>query len=223
MCGVVGARLDNPSKDDIETLKKVLIETEIRGKHASGIAWFDGEKLNCEKEGKSISEFLKTFDINKIIFDNKVRMIGHIRYSTSDIHYHQPIGDGTSYIVHNGVVSQADPSTWEDRYGISCSTKNDSELLYHTIKNNEDYLEKFEGVSASYIYIDDKGELKNGRNSLRPQWVGFLQSGIIIASTKNILLRAGITNMGMVSPKDDIELINRSMSEPYTRIQNVFQ
>lgn len=223
MCGVVGAVLDNPSDEDIETLKRVLLETEIRGKHASGIAWFDGNGLKSVVLPITISKFLENFDLHGLLFDNKIRMIGHIRYSTSDIEYNQPIGDGTSFIAHNGVVSQADPSTWEETYGYKCETRNDSELLWNAIKNHEEYMHKFPGVSASYVFIDDKGEISHGRNSLRPQWIGFVDSGYIIGSTRNILIRAGITKVHKVVPDDGDELIHRNMDESYKRIQNILQ
>lgn len=222
MCGIVAAYLDDVTDANIETIKRVLLETEIRGKHASGISWYDGEKLNCIKKSIPISELLKTFDLNSIVFNRSIRMIAHIRYSTSDIEYNQPIGDGTSYIVHNGVISQADPSLWEQLYKYKCETRNDSELLYNEIKNNGDYLYKYKGCSASYAFIDSTGNIKHGRNSLRPQWKSILPNGYIISSTKNILLRAGLSNFTKIIPDDSKELIKRSMDESYTRIQNIF-
>lgn len=222
MCGIVAAHLDNVTNENIETIKKVLLETEIRGKHASGISWYDGKKLNYIKKPIPISELLQTFDLNDIVYDNTIRMISHIRYSTSDIEYNQPIGDGTSYIVHNGVISQADSSLWQQLYGYVCETNNDSELLYNEIKNNGDYLNKFKGCSASYAFIDSMGNIKYGRNSLRPQWKSDLPNGYIISSTKNILLRAGLTNFTQIAPDDGKEFITRSMDESYTRIQNIF-
>lgn len=221
MCGVVGAVLNNVTEENIETLKKVLLETEIRGKHASGIAWYDGTKVNVSKMPIPISEFLQNFNIDSIIYNNCVKMIGHIRYSTSDILYNQPIGNNEAFIAHNGVISQANPESWEKSYGYNCSTRNDSELLFNAINNNENYLLKFPGCSASYCYINSKGDFIHGRNSLRPQWKAILPNGFIIASTKNILLRAGLTNIEKVKPDDNQEMITRSMDELYTRVQTV--
>jgi glutamine phosphoribosylpyrophosphate amidotransferase len=222
MCGVVGVHLDNVTPDTLETIKKVLIETQIRGKHASGIAWYDGDKINIYKKPLPISELLKEFDLNQIVHDNSIRMIGHIRYSTSDIEYNQPIGDDKSCLVHNGVISQSAPETWKDKYGYECNTKNDSELLYNAFKHGDNYLEKFEGCSASYLYMNEHGGIMYGRNSLRPQWRQFINNdGVIVASTKNILIRAGLTNAEQIKPDDDTELITRSMNESYSRIQNI--
>jgi glutamine phosphoribosylpyrophosphate amidotransferase len=221
MCGIVGVEFDSVKEGDIDIIKQVFLETEIRGKHASGIAWFDGTKLNCITRPKTISKLLKEFDLKQTIYNNKIRLIGHIRYSTSDIKYNQPIGDGNSYIVHNGVICQQDPSNWSELYGYYCETKNDSELLFHCIKNDENYLDKFSGCSVSALYLDEHG-IKNFRNSLRPQWVGYVEDrGKIIASTKNILLRSGIYDVHKVTSDDSKELINRDMDELYKRIQTV--
>ena len=221
MCGVVGVSLNNPTKEDIITIKRVFLETEIRGKHASGIAWVDKYIVKCIKEPVPISELLSSFDLNETISDNKIQLIGHIRYSTSDVEYNQPIGTDNSYIVHNGVITQEDASKWESHFGFKCATKNDSELLYHCIKNGEDYLSKFPGCSVSALYIDTTG-IKFFRNSLRPQWIGFIEDrGYIISSTKNILLRAGIRNIVRVEPDDSKELINRNMNESYRRLQTI--
>lgn len=221
MCGIVGAVLTNVTQENIETIRRVLLETEIRGKHASGIAWYDGENVNSHKEASPISKFLETFDLNKIVYNNSIKMIGHIRYSTSDIHYNQPIGNEDAYIVHNGVITQIDSDKWYPKYGYKCSTKNDSELLFHAINTKEDYLMKFPGCSASYCYINSIGEFKHSRNSLRPQWKALLPNGFIIASTKNILIRAGLDNIEMVKTDDNKEMIKRNMDESYNRVQTI--
>ena len=56
-------------------------------------------------------------------------MIGHCRYSTSDLQYNQPIYNDDYSIAHNGVVSQEMPERWKELYGYDCKTKNDSELI----------------------------------------------------------------------------------------------
>jgi len=148
------------------------------------------------KEGLPISVLLKSIDFGNMMYvENgvlKISCIGHIRYSTSDIHYHQPLGDSLfGYIVHNGVIDQEDPSTWINTYGYSCETKNDSELIYHSIKNGNHPLEEFPLASISALSIDTNGNITSYRNSLRPQWKYEKENGVIYASTKNILLRAG--------------------------------
>lgn len=209
MCGVVGVRLSNVTKNDIETVRKVLLQTEIRGKHASGIAWYDG-KLHRVSEPVPISTLLNTFDITECVHNGDLTLIGHIRYSTSDIEYNQPLGSkDDAFIVHNGVVTQEDPEAWEDHYGYSCETKNDSELLYHHLKESYDIEEKFPLASYSLLRLTKDGILQNFRNGLRPQWVAKLPKGEIFASTFNILKRAGI----------DTELIQKVDCEPDKQIR----
>jgi glutamine phosphoribosylpyrophosphate amidotransferase len=197
MCGVVGVTLTNPTADDLQLIRNVFMETQIRGKHASGIAWYNGVSLEMIKDGVPISVLLKSIDFGNMMYVSqdgtlKISCIGHIRYSTSDIHYHQPLGHSDfGYIVHNGVITQEDPSSWNETYGYECETKNDSELIYHTIKSGKHPLEEFPTASISALSIDTYGNIVSYRNSLRPQWKYEKENGIIYASTKNILLRAG--------------------------------
>jgi len=217
MCAVVGVKLDVISFKELELIKRVIEESEIRGRHATGVAFYNG-KLNAYKENIPPRTFLKKFDLSEIIYNNSIRAIFHIRYSTSDIHYPQPIGnEKEGFIVHNGVISQEPPELWETSYNILCETKNDTELLFHWFKNTRDksYLQKFPGCSASAVFLAPNGKLINFRNGLRPQWKATLKNGYIIASTKNILLRADkelnlIENIEKVIP-DDLEKIDRTM------------
>lgn len=194
MCGVVGVKLSNVSQDDLVTVKNVLLQTEIRGKHASGIAWFDGNDLHRVSKPLPISELLNTFDLRECLFgDNNLTLIAHIRYSTSDILYNQPLGNSNdAFIVHNGVVTQSEPEEWKDHYGYECETRNDSELLYHVMRDGIDIEEKFPLASYSLLSLSKGGVLTNYRNGLRPQWQAKLPNGKIIASTFDILFRAGI-------------------------------
>ena len=48
MCGIIGFSSKSTSSEDIEILRKVMIESRIRGKHASGIAWSDGLSIHSK-------------------------------------------------------------------------------------------------------------------------------------------------------------------------------
>jgi len=195
VCGVIGVNMKDVSKEDLDTIKRVFLETEIRGKHASGIAWYDGEKITSQKAPVPISQFMKTFDLSKCLYgDNQITLIGHIRYSTSDIKYNQPIGnEAGSFIVHNGVVTQSDPEHWEERYGYSCQTKNDSELLYHCLEEGLDIETKFPMASYALLRLTRDGEIEFERNGLRPMWEATLSNGHIFSSTRDILFRSGVS------------------------------
>ena len=45
MCGIIGYVNHGVTKEDMQVLKQVFLESRIRGKHASGLAWFDGHKI----------------------------------------------------------------------------------------------------------------------------------------------------------------------------------
>ena len=40
MCGIIAVDINDISSEQIEGIKRLLIETEVRGKHASGISWY---------------------------------------------------------------------------------------------------------------------------------------------------------------------------------------
>jgi len=210
MCGVVGAKISSPKNSDIELLKRVFLETEIRGKHASGVAWFNGKDISIVSKPITISEFLKDFSFEQCIVNDELSLIGHIRYSTSDLKFNQPIGDNEFCIVHNGVISQEGPENWDKRY--SYKTRNDTEILWNCLKNNRNYNEDYKGCSVSVVSLDKDGNISNSRNGLRPQWKGTLENGYIIASTRNILKRAGFKDESIekVLPNSD-EKIHRDM------------
>jgi len=194
MCGIVGVKLKNVTEEDIETVRNIFLETEIRGKHASGIAWFDGNGLKHKKSPVPISKFMEGFDLHQCIWgDRNLTLIGHIRYSTSDIKYNQPIGnEDRSFIVHNGVVTQSDPEFWKERYGYECETRNDTELLFHCLEEGCEIESKFPRASYALLRLTQDGEIIFGRNGLRPMWKATLSNGTVFSSTRDILFRAGV-------------------------------
>lgn len=192
MCGVIGFISQNATIGDLEILKKVMIESRIRGKHASGIAWYDGKSIKSFVKPIAIDELVNEFDFNKLIINKKVAMIAHARYSTSDIRYNQPIVGESMAIVHNGVITQSHPKNWEKQFGYKCKTCNDSELLLRAMENKDEPLKKFNTSSIAALVLKNNGELICMRNSQRPLWMGILGEGTIYASTYDILHRAGI-------------------------------
>jgi len=204
MCGVIGFTSKHLNEDDINLIKSLYSETQIRGKHATGISFWDDGKIVTEKYPISSKEFVKKFDWTNLekYLQKEFVMIGHIRYSTSDVLYNQPIADETFSIAHNGVISQKEPEEWLCEYGYNCKTKNDSELLFHFLKENnkpEEINNKFHGASFSIVGIKN-GKLFNFRNGLRPQWVYEDNIKKIVASTRNILYRCGINDVKKVNP-----------------------
>ena len=154
MCAVIGAVLKNPTLKDFESLKRVFLESKIRGLHATGISflprWTDDivtlkEPIPADAfiEKHMHNDNFKDF-INK---DGNLYLIGHCRYSTSDLEYNQPISNKKASVAHNGVITQELPEKWKELYGYDCSTKNDSELLLHTIEENVSPLRRWKDAS----------------------------------------------------------------------------
>lgn len=194
MCGIIGLNLPHATEEDLEQLRTVMLESSIRGRHASGIVWHDGLRLHRLVADGPMEGLLATFDPAQMVRpDGSVLAIGHARYSTSDLLYHQPLVASGWALAHNGVVSQADPQQWQAQYGYACEGRNDSELLLRALVAGEDPLGRFPAASVAAVWITPKGELRHLRNGLRPMWWARIGgSGAIFASTADILRRAGL-------------------------------
>jgi glutamine phosphoribosylpyrophosphate amidotransferase len=193
MCAIIGAFLEHPSARDLDTLANVFRESSIRGLHATGISWVKGEKIQTFISATPAAQFLEHFDLNRTINeDGNLYVIGHCRYSTSDLNYNQPLWNENIAIVHNGVVSQEMPENWEKLYGYKCETKNDSELILHTLKAKKSPLVEFADASMAVIELYKEKKLRFYRNGKRPIYFTSLPNGGIITSTKDIAVRAGL-------------------------------
>jgi glutamine phosphoribosylpyrophosphate amidotransferase len=191
MCGVLGAKIYNVTTDDLQTIRNLFRESRVRGKHATGVTFLKQGVLTTIKEPIPADVFIEKYDPADWVDGGDIIFIAHTRYSTSDLRFNQPIaGEGLS-VVHNGVISQEDPTKWGELYEIECETRNDSELLYHTILQGEQP-SYWEEASISTIYLTNQGELRYYRNGKRPLWVFEDDRSLILTSTKDIAKRAGI-------------------------------
>tara|TARA_R100001163_G_scaffold62879_1_gene54111 strand:- start:36 stop:677 length:642 start_codon:yes stop_codon:yes gene_type:complete len=185
MCAVVGAY--SKDKVNLESFQRVIVQSMIRGKHASGIAWNDNGKLAYRviSESANFLEF-KGIETNMII--------GHARYSTSDLNYNQPITSNKIAIVHNGVISQENPDTWKAIYGYDFKTRNDSEIILRSYENNKHPLHLTGSMSTIILDLTTKPTMLFFRNEQRPLYYS-TDDGIFVASTKNILERSGFEHI----------------------------
>jgi len=194
MCAVVGAFIENPSSRDLMTLADVFRESSIRGLHATGVSWVRNNRVNTMISATPAGKFIEAFDLKTALNeDGNLYLIGHCRYSTSDLNYNQPLWDETLSIVHNGVVSQEMPEKWKDLYGYDCKTRNDSELILHTIKAKKSPLVEFANASMAVIELYAEKKLRFYRNGKRPIYFTSLPNGGIITSTKDIATRADLS------------------------------
>jgi glutamine phosphoribosylpyrophosphate amidotransferase len=195
MCAVVGAFLENPSSEDLFILANVFRESSIRGLHATGMSWVRGNRIHTMISATPAGKFLDTFGLEKTINeDGNLYLIGHCRYSTSDLNYNQPLWDESLAIVHNGVVSQEMPENWEQLYGYKCQTRNDSELILHTLKAKKSPLVEFADASMAVIELYAEKKLRFYRNGKRPIYFTPMKNGSIITSTKDIAIRSGLND-----------------------------
>lgn len=199
MCGIIGMCGSKVSKKDIEVLKKIMIESRIRGKHASGIAWWTGKSIESVVKPEPIDELVEEFDFNRLLHNGQVSMIAHARYSTSDIAFNQPLVGSTVAIAHNGVITQSHPRLWAKLYNYECKTKNDSELLLRCIENGDNPYKVFEGSSIAALVLNN-GKIEPLRNGERPLWTGKTGEIVVWASTYDILNRAGVTAIQKIEP-----------------------
>jgi len=193
MCGVIGVSLKDVSDTDINVIENVFRQSMIRGKHATGVSYVKHGKVHTDKEGIPVTEFFRTRNVKDWINeDGGIYLIGHIRYSTSDVRYNQPFDNGDLAIAHNGVISQEDPSTWE----YKCETANDSELILRALEHNAHPLWKYADRSMAVVTITSNKLLTGFRNHERPLWATTMPNGVIFTSTKDIALRSGLTSSG---------------------------
>ena len=187
MCAVIGVSLLNPSSADFELVRKVFIESKIRGMHATGMTVLHKGKLKTFIENVPADKFSELDNLEKYS-NGELKLIAHCRYSTSDLEYNQPLYNKDVSIVHNGVISQELPENWKKLYEIDTKTKNDSELLLHTINNNP--LMLWANASIAAIELHSVGLIRYYRNGKRPLYKTEMENGFILTSTGDIMHRA---------------------------------
>tara|TARA_R100000773_G_scaffold752_4_gene1337 strand:- start:566 stop:1213 length:648 start_codon:yes stop_codon:yes gene_type:complete len=183
MCAVLG--LHSQDYIDLNLLKKILVQSMIRGKHATGIAYLENDEIKY----KIIPSHAESFDIPDIATKY---LIAHCRYSTSDLEYNQPIVSDKWAVVHNGVITQAHPSTWPDLYGYEFQTKCDSEIVLRSLEDDKHPLNLNGSMACAVLENSDSGALHFFRNEQRPLYFTELGTTTIVASTRDILARSGI-------------------------------
>lgn len=186
MCAIIGVSLLNPSSADFDLVRNVFIESKIRGMHATGMTVLHKKQLKTFIETVPADKFSELDNLEK--YSGELKLIGHCRYSTSDLEYNQPLYNEDVSIVHNGVISQELPERWNELYEINTKTKNDSELLLHTVDDNPLVLWADSSIAA--IELRRSGVIRYYRNGKRPLYKTELENGFILTSTADIMQRA---------------------------------
>ena len=221
MCAVIGAVLKSPTKEDFQMIKRVFLESKIRGMHATGMSYLPkwSREITTIKESRPANEFafIHLHDDNlrdMVNEDGILYLIGHCRYSTSDLEYNQPLGHSTKSIVHNGVITQELPENWEQLYGYKCMTKNDSELILHS----DNPLKEFSHMSMGAIELTNDRKVRAYRNGKRPLYLTSLANGCIITSTEDIINRAKVVGVTTEIPMNTYVTFDEHLTMTLERV-----
>ena len=191
MCSVIGAIIKEPRAEDFLMLHRVFLESKIRGMHATGISYVKHGKIITDKRPVPADEFAFNFP-SYVNEDGNLYMIGHCRYSTSDLEFNQPIANENLSVVHNGVITQELPEKWKELYGYDCETKNDTELILHTAEDCISPLVRWKDSSLAVIELHVDKVIRFYRNGKRPLYLTNISNGCIITSTADVIKRAEV-------------------------------
>ena len=191
MCSVIGVIIKEPRAEDFLMLHRVFLESKIRGMHATGISYVKHGKIITEKRPVPADEFPFNFP-SYVNEDGSLYMIGHCRYSTSDLEFNQPIANENLSVVHNGVITQELPEKWKELYGYDCETKNDTELILHTAEDCISPLVRWKDSSLAVIELHVDKVIRFYRNGKRPLYLTSISNGCIITSTADVPKRAEV-------------------------------
>ena len=199
MCSVIGAIIQSPAQKDFDTLHRVFLESRIRGMHATGLSYVKSGKIHTEKLPVPANEFPFKF-ADYVNEDGNLYLVGHCRYSTSDLEFNQPISNENLSVVHNGVITQELPEKWKELYGYDCKTKNDTELILHTAEDCISPLVRWKDSSLAVCELHVDKVLRVYRNGKRPLYLTNLTNGCIITSTLDVAQRANVNYSSVEIP-----------------------
>jgi len=114
--------------------------------------------------------------------------IAHTRYCTSG-DTPQPINVGKQWLAFNGVIDMGTKAEMEERWKVKLTTDNDGELYLRS--SNVRVWVGANGASFAGVILEP-GKLTAFRNANRPLWRIESKGGLILASTRDILFRAGL-------------------------------
>ena len=152
MCGVFGFMTSNGRGPNIKTLKTLAKVTELRGRHAFGLAWVDRHGgINTYKRPGAASDDLHDLEM----VEDAVAVIGHCRWATHGSHErninNHPHESGSGYVVHNGIFTSHREVA--ERFDIRTVSECDSEVLGKMIARGRGAIEK--RVKFLSRHVDD--------------------------------------------------------------------
>ena len=189
MCGVVGFS-GQATDNDRAAFLNLCRESCIRGLHAFGIAYYDGDKeLHIVKD----TSFPVAANAVPAKLPNKI--IFHNRYCTSgnpaDHRNNQPICVDGDALVFNGTVDMGTLQEMKTRSGYDLSTENDGEIVLRDYQQGKPWAHLNDGQTFAGIILCHDGTMLALRNKNRPLWCVRGEGGTFITSTQDIAVRAG--------------------------------
>jgi len=199
MCAIFGCALDKATSYQKQLLEAIGRESQIRGKHSTGISYI---------RFGVIRTVIKTVPSN-LFFDeviewkspDNLRLIGHCRYPTSALRFNQPLHSPELSMVHNGVISQLPKERWFDEFGLQTETSNDSELILRAVEQGLDPIKYFPDASIAMATLTKEGDIHVQRNGKRPCHFHPVENGFFFFSTKSIGVRAGVPEEDIIKVK----------------------
>jgi len=190
MCGVIGYYTREKSPDEIFLLSKLIEQSKIRGLHSFGVSYLiDGNMVTKKQDNLDVSNLLANF-----INSSSTKLIFHNRYSTSGDYKNpinnQPIVIGNEALVMNGVLTMSNKETYEKEFGVKCISDNDAEIFLRKNQPITQTLEENPTASFAGLYLSPD-EFYMIRNANRPLYYFIYGSAVFVASTKDIIRRAG--------------------------------
>lgn len=200
MCGILGYRSDAPTTEHLELLRRLAFESSVRGLHAFGWGW------SWSRESPAIQTFLHRDEwiahLDRLFAGHPpTRLIGHCRYSTSGDWQsptnNQPLYQDGVALAFNGTIDMGTKAEMECRHHTSLATENDGELALQQLREGgAAQLLRWLPALATFagVWLDQQG-LWALRNEQRPLWQATRhdRSAVVLASTQDILTRAGVT------------------------------
>lgn len=173
MCGIFGVVSQKESNKPVTTFETLLLESDKRGKEASGYAIYNDTTISINKIPFSGKKLLQTKAYKKLKTDQKNKDfflgIGHSRLVTNGYEQNnnnnQPILKDGKVVIHNGIIVNTD-FLWNEHDRSNKVTDLDTEiiptLLNNALNNNQNYnqsiqtiFDKIEGI-ANIAILDTK-------------------------------------------------------------------
>lgn len=192
MCGIVAFHGPR-SAEALALVQACLLQAAMRGTHATGLAWLEGGLLAMEKAPVSAREFVEHFDLARLAEgEERLSVVVHTRYSTSDLAWNQPLDDEDLALVMNGVISQDVPARWPFVEQKPYKTGNDAEVAMRYAR-----LGRRGHMPGSFAIVElwSGGEMLAYRNSFRPLYAAQAAGGALVVSTLDMLRRVSLTGV----------------------------